>query len=199
MKVGIRSNDLIYGTQINIPEWTFLLELVYERLLKTYPDLKLGYYKHSPINLHYYNNESIDKQVDNILKNPITGATSKFLPLEFEFDEHLSFEGNLLHTIGDIYNLFSRVITDESLRTNEQYINELFKIVKTKGTLFYYSYYSLLYLLYKRRSTDKFNLFDEIYRDELKVFFEKEMNKELDVCKAILANKFTPAEWILDS
>lgn len=58
-KVCIRSNDVLWGlSAINIPEWTFLQEVVL-RVLQTenpevFCDVELGYYHHSVISLHVY-------------------------------------------------------------------------------------------------------------------------------------------------
>lgn len=196
MKVGVRSNDGIFGVQVNVPEWTVLQELVYERLKQYYPDLKLGYYHHSPINLHYY--EAIEKQVDNILSldNSENINELKLLPLEFEFDEHMSFERNVKNTFNKLYELYESIIISDTLRNNDYYIDKLNEIiVNKKGSLYYYSMYSLLYLLYKVRSNKDRNLFDDLFITDLSIYFKNIYNKDLDICKAVIHNKFTPKEW----
>ena len=55
MKVVSRSGDLIWGLgSINIFEWTFLQEIVWEILKRTHPDLLLGIYYHSTTDAHIY-------------------------------------------------------------------------------------------------------------------------------------------------
>lgn len=55
MKVIQRSGDAIWGTlNINLPEFSFLHEFVYQMVKQTYPEVKLGKYHHSVTNFHIY-------------------------------------------------------------------------------------------------------------------------------------------------
>ena len=76
MKVGTRSNDCIFGlSNINIPEFTIIMEFVYNQLKLMYPEsnLELGTYIQSVTNLHLYDftltqGENIVKNLDENLK-----------------------------------------------------------------------------------------------------------------------------------
>lgn len=54
MKVQMRSNDIFFGLTFDAPFFSFLHQSIYKILLKTYPDLKLGYYFHHVDNIHFY-------------------------------------------------------------------------------------------------------------------------------------------------
>lgn len=198
MKVGIRSNDLIFGASaINIPEWTVLQEIIYELLLDTYPDLELGYYNHSPINLHYY--DSVEKQVNNIINsdnnvNDIGELTKLNLKLNNFTEIRKLFE--------DIYNILCSAIERYDRYDNQHYIDIMIEtfLGKTRdelnnSSLFLYSMFTLLYILYKSRSKED-NLFSNLYLNELKVFFNQYYDEDLDICKSIKYCKFTPSTWL---
>jgi hypothetical protein len=55
MKVIQRSGDAIWGTlNINLPEFSFLHEFVYQMVKQNYPEVNLGTYHHSVTNFHIY-------------------------------------------------------------------------------------------------------------------------------------------------
>jgi len=54
MKIQMRSNDIFFGLTFDAPFFSFLQQTVYQILLETYPDLKLGYYFHFADNIHFY-------------------------------------------------------------------------------------------------------------------------------------------------
>lgn len=70
MKTVQRSGDLIFGAgSINLFEFTVIHELMYIFLKRTYPELKLGTYRHNTINLHLYmGDEKIADQVKAIVE-----------------------------------------------------------------------------------------------------------------------------------
>lgn len=54
MKLQMRSNDIFYGLTFDAPFFSFLMQSIYQILLKDMPDLKLGGYFHYADNLHFY-------------------------------------------------------------------------------------------------------------------------------------------------
>jgi thymidylate synthase len=54
MTVRMRSQDAILGMGSDAPAFSFIHEMVYEVLLKTYPDLQPGNYYHSADSFHVY-------------------------------------------------------------------------------------------------------------------------------------------------
>ena len=54
MKLQMRSNDIFYGLTFDAPFFSFLMQSIYQILLKDMPDLKLGAYFHYADNLHFY-------------------------------------------------------------------------------------------------------------------------------------------------
>ena len=54
MKLQMRSNDIFFGLTFDAPFFSFLMQSVYQILLKDYPELKLGHYFHYADNLHFY-------------------------------------------------------------------------------------------------------------------------------------------------
>lgn len=62
----MRSNDLMFGTSLDIPAFCFLQEIMLFWLKETYPNLKLGQYIHKPGSFHYY--DYSEKQLLSLLK-----------------------------------------------------------------------------------------------------------------------------------
>lgn len=62
----MRSNDLMFGTSLDIPAFCFLQEVMLSWLKETYPTLKLGQYIHKPASFHYY--DYSEKQLLELLK-----------------------------------------------------------------------------------------------------------------------------------
>lgn len=54
MKVQMRSNDIFYGLTYDAPWFSTFHQNIYQELLETYPQLKLGQYFHFSDNTHYY-------------------------------------------------------------------------------------------------------------------------------------------------
>lgn len=54
--VNMRSQDIRRGMQFDVPFFTLVQYLMYLDLLKVYPDLKLGSYRHNCASLHLYDN-----------------------------------------------------------------------------------------------------------------------------------------------
>ena len=68
MKVIQRSGDVLFGAgSINPFEFTFLQELIYNEVKKSYPDLELGSYKWHVTNLHVYS--EFEQQIFDALEN----------------------------------------------------------------------------------------------------------------------------------
>jgi len=65
MKLQMRSNDIFYGLTFDAPFFSFLMQSIYQILLKDMPDLKLGKYFHYADNLHFY--EKHFELADNII------------------------------------------------------------------------------------------------------------------------------------
>lgn len=62
----MRSNDLLFGTSLDIPAFCFIQEVMLFWLKETYPTLKLGQYIHKPASFHYY--DYSESQLLDLLK-----------------------------------------------------------------------------------------------------------------------------------
>ena len=87
MTTLMRSNDLFFGTTFDVPFFTLVQWLMYIKLVKFYPELKMGTYTHIANSLHIYERDfqTVEKmlesefipgsmplpQVDDIIKNPM--------------------------------------------------------------------------------------------------------------------------------
>jgi thymidylate synthase len=69
MYVRMRSQDAIFGMGNDAPCFSFIQELLYVRLKKKYPHLKLGRYWHMADSFHVY--ERHFELVQDILENPV--------------------------------------------------------------------------------------------------------------------------------
>ena len=67
MSVHMRSNDFIFGTQIDYFQFATIQEMLYIMLKETYPDLQLGNYCHKADSFHIYERHFslLDKIVEN--------------------------------------------------------------------------------------------------------------------------------------
>lgn len=81
MKVQMRSNDIFFGLTFDAPFFSFLHQSIHKILLKTYPDLKLGYYFHFVDNIHFY--ERHFNLVDQIKNNGIGNQYNMILNKSF--------------------------------------------------------------------------------------------------------------------
>lgn len=67
MSVSMRSNDLIYGTCIDAPQFWFLRSMILAKLKLVYPELELGTYYHKADSFHVY--ERHFEMLENIVNN----------------------------------------------------------------------------------------------------------------------------------
>lgn len=65
MKVQMRSNDIFFGLTYDAPWFSTVHQNIYQELLETYPELKLGQYFHFSDNTHYY--ERYYKEAEEIV------------------------------------------------------------------------------------------------------------------------------------
>lgn len=54
MIINMRSNDVIRGFSIDVVMFSFIYEMLYTRLKRVYPDLKIGTYYHNADSFHIY-------------------------------------------------------------------------------------------------------------------------------------------------
>ena len=75
MSVHMRSQDAIFGMGNDAPAFSFLQEMVYNMLLRKYPDLTMGSYHHTSDSFHIYERhfEMLEKILDpNVSFDPVS-------------------------------------------------------------------------------------------------------------------------------
>ena len=77
MTVRMRSQDAVFGMGNDAPAFSFIHEMIYNALLRHYPDLEMGNYYHSVDSFHVY--ERHFEMVGNI---DSTQLNSEFVPIE---------------------------------------------------------------------------------------------------------------------
>ena len=181
-KLGMRSNDVIFGmSAINIPEFTFLQEIIL-RLLQnadplTFDEVGLGYYHHSVISLHVY--EETSKQAKDIVS-------------DLENDNRMAACDNYKINIGNlnypllknffecIYHHFKNICNEEPI-SNINKIFEGFGVTTKENQLFNYAYLTEQYLKHKMKMECDISMLKYI---------------SPDLKEAVKYNKFTPPNWI---
>jgi hypothetical protein len=106
MKVVLRSNDALFGFQINVPEWTFLQECMYHWIHEMYPEVELGDYLHSVTSFHYY--KSLEDRVFAILADTNNFAltqqpTKPVIPPRYT--DFQLFNASLVHYVSKIIEM----------------------------------------------------------------------------------------------
>lgn len=79
--VGMRSNDLLFGTTYDVFMFTFLQELMAAEL-----GVELGTYKHFASNIHFYMKDSV--KIEEILAEDANKPTYEFSKIPANFREH---------------------------------------------------------------------------------------------------------------
>ena len=188
MKVCQRSADLIWGTSnINLFEFTVLQEVMLNLVnnalrTNTEPDFELGYYHHSIVSFHVYN-ETI-KQAENIVKY---GKENELLSKCKETNFNLNLgpninSNNLQKFFIELYTIFCDTIKAE---INIPKVWELFNkwdIPKLHNSLYSYALLVEEFILHKRNIKTNFNIKHNPY-----------LSTELK--SALMYNKFTPESW----
>lgn len=87
LKVSMRSNDVFFGLTFDVPFFCALQCIMYDALLKYYPDLELGQYTHQADSLHIY--EKDYEIATKMLKN-------QFLDLAFPMPTEKCIKHNAL-------------------------------------------------------------------------------------------------------
>lgn len=68
MKTAQRSGDLIFGAgSINMFEFSFLHEMVFQQVKAMYPEIEMGAYHHNTVNLHLY--DFTEQQAIDVVEN----------------------------------------------------------------------------------------------------------------------------------
>ncbi len=82
MKTIQRSGDVIFGAgSINMFEFSFLQEMVFQKVKALYPEIHLGYYHHNTTNLHLYDftakqcGDVLDQRPQQVTQMDITEPT----------------------------------------------------------------------------------------------------------------------------
>lgn len=94
MSVNMRSNDFIYGTCIDAPQFWFLRSMVLAKLKKVYPELELGTYYHKADSFHVYDRHF--NMLNNIVNNdediiPIDLPEITSEDVDYLFESRLSY------------------------------------------------------------------------------------------------------------
>jgi thymidylate synthase len=118
MKVTVRSNDVLFGlSAINIPEWTFLQEVILNTLKNVDPrfkNIELGYFSNTIISLHLY--EETSKQAISICseenKNENTKRINGKLNKPLILGPNVTAAQSIQFLFGELYNGFCALITD---------------------------------------------------------------------------------------
>ena len=103
MRILMRSQDIFYGLQYDVPWYAFVHQNMYLLLKEVYPELELGQYIHKMDNVHYYERhfdlvESIKKETHDkyhtleLLKPIITIEDNKAVVNNQIYDEYIKFK-----------------------------------------------------------------------------------------------------------
>lgn len=112
MDVIQRSGDIIWGAgSINLYEFSFLMECVFELVKQHFPEIKLGSYCHRTTNLHYYP-AKVGTQVENILRD--TSSLGVFDTARKEIQGGIQFPVNM--SVDEMRELFCRVLEIHTLQ-----------------------------------------------------------------------------------
>jgi hypothetical protein len=137
LKVVSRSGDLVWGLgSINIFEWTFLQEIVYEILQKSHPTLKLGIYYHTTTDAHIYDDVNggvntspqVQAVIDNYSDEDV--KTGVVYPLETPF-ESISTVREFCYEFLQLTSSF--IVSDIDDYHYEQHFRHLAKTYELKG------------------------------------------------------------------
>lgn len=181
LKVGIRSNDCLWGlSAINVPEWTFLQEVILQVLKNedydTFKDVELGDYFHNVVSLHVYD-ETV-KQAQDLVGNREVNLRRTELP---NFPINM---GNI--KLNDLQRFFEEIykcLCDYVTMGGGHSVGEIFDAwnVPKKGNQLY-SYALLVegYIINKKGHNTIVDLH----------------NLSPDLRQAVLNNKFTPRKWM---
>ena len=186
MRVGVRSNDVIWGlSSINVFEFTFLQECILQLLKNSddrFKDLQLGYYHQSVISLHVY--DFTLNQAKSILENnkinedrfPNKGAFPILLGSKIQRSNELRDFFTLL------YNNFCKQIEKEPYTTVEN-IFKLYNVPTEHNQL--YDYMTLVGCYIDSKTSPLNNM-----RPILPYL-------SADLAAAVICNSFTPKSWKL--
>lgn len=188
LKVGVRSNDVLWGlSAINVPEWTVLQELVLQILKNSseeFKDVELGYYHHSVISLHIYDETA--KQAVDMTDN--TNMVVNFDRVHYNYDNYPILLSNKISIdkmkvfFGQLYESFCNNIINLDYYAR---VDSLFKEwgIPTEGNQLY-NYASMV---------------ESYIDDKLNNSFKKPLDLSIlseDLKEAVLVNKFTPKSWL---
>lgn len=121
MRVHMRSQDIFYGLQYDVPWYSFVHQNMYLLLKEIYPNLRLGKYYHQMDNVHYYERhfdlvkqikkEHVDYYYSFILHKPI---------ITIKNDKAI-----ITKEINELYRIIDETFTDKFTWNNESSKNAL--------------------------------------------------------------------------
>lgn len=187
MKVGVRSNDVIFGlSAINVLEWTVLQESILIVLRKSdeqFKDIELGYFHQSVISLHLYD-ATITQAINLLQSKENTASSLEPLPNYNIKLGNIDSIKDMNRFYSDIYNVLCSIITYNEYGVRDTHdIDMVFSdwgISPKENQLYNYAKLVEGYIHSKVGNPKSFDL--DILSPDLK--------------KAVLNNKFTPAEWL---
>jgi thymidylate synthase len=124
----MRSSDAIWGLGCDINMFSFIYEIVYNKLLLVYEDLEIGIYHQRADSLHIY--EKHFKMVETILSNGGKNYYEIECPKLFDYSEAIFLRNNFPKIEEDIRkNVYNSQIVkiDENYKLTQFMINELMK------------------------------------------------------------------------
>ena len=185
MKVIQRSSDAIWGgMSINLTEFSMLHEIVYNCIVSSHPELKLGSYNHSISNFHIY--EKTSKQARDVLEKREIQNLDSSNDIRMVTPDDITVNKML-------FNIIAKKIEkkNKSLASIDR-IFEDFNIPLEDNILYLYSYFCKLYLLSKENSYSSSNRNKIVHNNVVREFIEKQesSNNKNDFYLAIKNSKF---------
>ena len=123
MKVQMRSNDIFYGLTYDAPWFSTVHQNVYQELLETYPDLKIGQYFHFSDNTHFY--ERHFELAEKIITEETTSPGPKLTLREPLWYSYKDGRTDLSATAKEYLLWFDTRLENIDKLTKEDYINAL--------------------------------------------------------------------------
>lgn len=182
MKVIQRSGDAIFGTLgINLPEFSYLHEMVYQYVKEIYPQVNLGYYNHSVTNFHIYeatSQQAVDVLADDRNKALINCSNNKPAVFPKELEKTKAFFNDICEYIVservDYTRLIARLID----------IFTYYEVSVFDNITFDYAIFTKIWLMSKR------NGFKNATKEENKVYIPDICYDSDDLSQAVSNNCF---------
>lgn len=162
MKTVQRSGDAIFGAgSINMFEFTFIHEAMFQHVKELYPEIKLGAYHHNTVNFHLY--DFTAKQAKDVLD----AETQRIYPSAFHTTTECQFPSGVETTrkfFNDLVSVYTKVILGNakasSLPSSVDSIFKRYNLLKNGNLLYTYATLVATYVMSKLGETEQTYSYD---------------------------------------